>query len=257
MRQLSRRLSRHSDPRGALVDYLFNEGRVQYDSRLTRNAAETFSAGAGNCMSLVLMTAALAQSLDLSVQYQLVEAPPVWDRQGGLYLINGHVNLRLAQRPGERSLLASNSTVIDFLPGNQMRGYRITSLTEQQLMALYYNNIAAESMVEGDLDRAYALLRAAHHIEPQFPVVWNTLGVLYRRRGMVEEAEQVYRYAVTLPQIELDALHNLSILLASQNRLQEWQQIHGQLELKRIRNPYYYFDMGEQAYRGNCSPEWT
>ncbi|GAA5191681.1 tetratricopeptide repeat protein [Ferrimonas gelatinilytica] len=248
MNQLVQTLARSHNPQQALADYLFEEGRLEYDSRWTRNAAETFAAGAGNCMSLVLMTTALADALDLQVQYQLVEAPPVWDRQGGLYLINGHVNLRLTpRRKADRILLSSNATTIDFLPGNQLRGYDIRVLSTSELLARYYNNMAAEAMVAEERDRAYALLKMAHQQHPDYAAVWNTLGVLYRRHGMEREAEQVYRYAIQLPESELDALHNLAILLASQGRLQEWQAVHARLELKRIRNPYYYFDMGEQA----------
>ncbi len=248
MESLVQKLARSDDPQQALVAYLFSQGRLEYDGRQTLNAAETFAAGAGNCMSLVLMTASLAQALDLQVQYQLVEAPPVWDRQGGLYLINGHVNLRLSpRRQSDQFRVASMSSTIDFLPGNQLRGYDIRVLSQSELLARYYNNRAAEAMVAGEPDKAYGMLKQAHAQDPDYAALWNTLGVLYRRQGLEQEAEQVYRYAAELPEAELDALHNLAILLASQGRLLEWQAVHARLELKRIRNPYYYFDMGEQA----------
>ncbi|SHH93053.1 transglutaminase-like domain-containing protein [Ferrimonas marina] len=250
MEVLARKLAKSSNPKKALVDYLFDDGEVRYDNSRTRNASETFETGSGNCMSLVLMTASLARSLNIPYQYQLVEAPPVWDRQGGLYLLNGHVNLRLSNVVNlDEVRFSGDTSTIDFLPGSQMRGYQIRRLSESQLMARYYNNLAAEAMVDGDRDRAYQLLKMAYQIEPGYDQMWNTLGVLYRRHGLEAEAEAVYRHAMQLPKVELDAMHNLSVLLASQNRLIEWQAIHKELELRRIRNPYYYYDMGEQAYR--------
>ena len=46
----------------ALVDALYTSGelKLQYDTETTRNAAEAFAAGAGNCQSLVIVAAALA-----------------------------------------------------------------------------------------------------------------------------------------------------------------------------------------------------
>ncbi len=243
-------LKQQPDPKRALMALIREDGGIRYDNRLTHNAADTFARRAGNCMSLVVMTAALADALQMPVRFQLVNAPPVWDRQGGLYLINGHVNLRLSApyRPNEIRVNDGGVTV-DFLPGNQLRGYDVVTLSRQELVARYYNNLAAEAMVEGEQDKAYHLLKAALHQEASYGDAWNTLGVLYRKAGLEAKAEAVYRHAVTLPDSELDALHNLAILLASQDRLLEWQAIHARLELKRIRNPYYHFDMGEIAYQ--------
>ncbi|MBY5923005.1 tetratricopeptide repeat protein [Ferrimonas balearica] len=243
-------LSRAPDTRRALVALIREDGGIRYDNRQTQTAAETFAQRSGNCMSLVVMTTALADALQMPVRFQLVNAPPVWDRQGGLYLINGHVNVKLSApyRPDELRI-SDGGVTIDFLPGNQLRGYEVIPLSREELIARYYNNLAAEAMVDGDLDRAYYLLKAALEQVPGHGDVWNTLGVLYRKAGLEAKAEAVYRYAASQPDSQLDALHNLSILLASQDRLLEWQQVHAQLELKRIRNPYYHFDMGEIAYR--------
>src|SRR5207302_11148050 len=39
--------------------------KLEYDSVLTRNAAEAFDAKAGNCLSLVIMTAAFAKAMNI------------------------------------------------------------------------------------------------------------------------------------------------------------------------------------------------
>ncbi|QIZ75430.1 tetratricopeptide repeat protein [Ferrimonas lipolytica] len=233
-----------------LTRFLRSDGELAYSGRNTRTAAETFASRSGNCMSLVIMTATLARAADIGYRYQLVQSPPVWDRQGGLYLINGHVNIQLNDGNKSNVLnVAGRSTTIDFLPGSQIRGYQVKFISESQLLARYYNNLAADALVEADYSRAYALLKAAYATEPDYQQLWNTLGVLYRRSGQEQMAEQVYRYAIELPQVSNDALYNLALLLARQERLLEWQQVHARLELQRIRNPYYYFDMGENAYQ--------
>ncbi|MBY5993633.1 tetratricopeptide repeat protein [Ferrimonas balearica] len=243
-------LSRSPDPKAALLEMIREDGGIRYDNSLTQNAADTFASRTGNCMSLVVMTASLAKALEMPVRYQLVHTPPVWDRQGGLYLINGHVNLRVAAAYNASEVrVTDGGTVVDFLPGNQIRGFEVGRMSENQLIARYYNNLAAEALVSGDRDSAYFLLKAALTLEPQYGHAWNTLGVLYRQAGLEVEAEAVYRFAASMDSSELDALHNLAILLAAQDRLVEWQAVHAQLELKRIRNPYYHFDMGELAYQ--------
>src|SRR5688500_15692114 len=59
-----------------LVDALYREGqlKLQYDAEMTRNAAQAFEARSGNCLSLVLMTAALAKELGLSVHVRPVSS---------------------------------------------------------------------------------------------------------------------------------------------------------------------------------------
>ena len=61
-----------------LVDALYKKGdlKLDYDAALTRNAAQAFDARAGNCLSLVIMTAAFAKHLGMPVRYQSVLIEP-------------------------------------------------------------------------------------------------------------------------------------------------------------------------------------
>ena len=67
-------LLRQRGPQQGLVDALYSKGqlKLEYDSAMTRNAAQAFEARAGNCLSLVIMTAAFAKHLGLPVRYQSV-----------------------------------------------------------------------------------------------------------------------------------------------------------------------------------------
>jgi hypothetical protein len=88
------------DVRRLLFDALYRRDKLQleYDSAMTRNAAQTFEARAGNCLSLAIMTAALARELNLPVQFQQIEVDEVWSRAGNLYFASNHVNLALGAR---------------------------------------------------------------------------------------------------------------------------------------------------------------
>jgi hypothetical protein len=77
----------HLRKRGAergLVDALYkkSELKIEYDASLTRTASQTYAARAGNCLSLVIMTAAFARELGMQVRYQSVHADQNWLRKG-------------------------------------------------------------------------------------------------------------------------------------------------------------------------------
>jgi hypothetical protein len=102
------------DVRRLLFDALYRRDKLQleYDSAVTRNAAQTFEARAGNCLSLAIMTAALARELNLPVQFQQIEVDEVWSRAGNLYFASNHVNLAL----GRARPYYANSLTVDFIP---------------------------------------------------------------------------------------------------------------------------------------------
>jgi len=54
-----------------LFEALYSRGqlKLEYDSAKTRNAAQAFAARSGNCLSLVIMTAAFAKEMGLPVTY--------------------------------------------------------------------------------------------------------------------------------------------------------------------------------------------
>src|SRR5438045_2730471 len=66
------RLVRSGGRQQALVHALYDRGelKLDYDAATTRNASEAFAARSGNCLSLVIMTAALAKEMGLTVRYQ-------------------------------------------------------------------------------------------------------------------------------------------------------------------------------------------
>nr|WP_229380987.1 hypothetical protein [Shewanella psychropiezotolerans] len=237
-------------PHEWLANYIDAEnGGFEYRDYRTRTAAQTYGDRAGNCMSLVLLTAALADVVGVDVEFQDIEVPPVWDKQGNFYLINGHVNLRLIPRTrSDRIFVSKRAIQIDFLPERAVRAYNKIRVDKQTVLAMFYNNVAAESLVLGDYDRAYGLLKLGLQQQGDYVPALNTLAVLYRYKGLEQQAEILYKLALSISDHNMNALYNYAILLGSQDRLDEWAKIHKVLELDRIANPYYYYDMAQQAY---------
>src|SRR5882762_9481093 len=103
-----------------LIEALYskNQLRLEYDAAVTRTASQAFEARSGNCLSLVIMTAAFAKALGLSVEYQGAFVEPSWSRVGGMYFLSGHVNLTLGGKwLGARAAYATGGLLtVDFLP---------------------------------------------------------------------------------------------------------------------------------------------
>jgi Flp pilus assembly protein TadD len=231
-----------------LFDALYAKGqlRLDYDNSRTRNAAEAFEARSGNCMSLLIMTGAFAQSLGLKVHYQTVLTDEAWAKSDNLYFAIGHVNIRLGQpRPGwEGSWMT-----IDFLPGQNLARQQVRQIDEARVLAMFMNNRSAEALSRGDLDEAYAWVRAASRADPQFAAVYNTLGVVYLHHGALAEAEKALRAAHGLEPDNPHALGNLVQVLFRQGRDAEAQGLRAALERLQSTPPFALFEQGRQAMR--------
>ncbi|QIR15550.1 tetratricopeptide repeat protein [Shewanella aestuarii] len=225
------------------------QGGFEYRDHYTRNAQETALSRMGNCMSLVVLSAALADVFNIPVEFQDIDVEPVWDKRGGFYLVNGHVNLLFSPVAESNTYFVRGSKVlIDFLPERAIRGYSKKTVNKQTLTAMYYNNVAAEALVSQQLDLAYALVKKSIQLDPYYVSSINTLAVIYRRKGDDKKAEQAYRAALSVDSHDVTTLFNLALILGEQDRLEEWAEVHKILELARINNPFYYYDMAQHAY---------
>jgi Tfp pilus assembly protein PilF len=213
----------------ALADALYARGELQlsYDDGHTRNAAQAFAARAGNCLSLVLMTAALAHEMGLEVSFQSARLDEAVSRSGELMLYAGHVNLVLAppftywRRYGVRNSADPDVLQIDFLPPEAVRGLRSVPISEQRVLAMYMNNRAVESLQRAPAAVSYAWAREALRRDPGFWPAYNTLGVVYQRAGHLAPAAAVYRHALVQDPDNLPAMANLAQVLLALGRADE------------------------------------
>jgi hypothetical protein len=234
-----------------LIDALYNRGelKLEYDSAVTRNAAQAFDARTGNCLSLVIMTAALAKELGLPVRFQSVYVPQTWSRSGNLYFSSGHVNLSIGKRPVEaRGVFDfAEYVTIDFLAPREMRGVHTQMIDEHTIVAMYLNNRAAESLADGRVDDAYWWARAAVQHMPTFLTPYNTLGVIYSVHGDPQRAADVLGYVVSLEPGNLQAMANLVPVLERLGRTQEAREMALRLARIEPQPPFHYFNEGIAA----------
>lgn len=235
----------------ALFDALYakNQLKLDYDATTTRNAAEAFAARSGNCLSLVIMTAAFAKQLDLPVHYQSAYLEESWSRVDDTHFFIGHVNLTLGRRPIEQRFGTkdSDAMTIDFIPPMENRAIRTREIPERTIIAMYMNNKAAEALTRGQLDDAYGWSRAAIVHDPAFLSAYNTLGVVYQRHGNLPEALRTLQFAHEREPTNTHVMSNLASVLDASGRTSEAKALTATLEKLDPNPPFAFFYRGITA----------
>jgi len=223
--------------------------KLEYDSVLTRNAAEAFDAKAGNCLSLVIMTAAFAKAMNIEVRYNSALFGDQWSRDSNVYFLNGHVNVTLGRRAQDPKVLYDQAEMmtVDFLPGSDIRGLRSVTVGEDTILAMFMNNRAAEALVRGKLDDAYWLAREGIRQNPEYWAAYNTLGVIYLRHGNLQLAEPVFRRVLQSDPSNTRALANLALTLGKLGRDAEAAAFDRQLARLEGEAPFHHFNAGLAA----------
>jgi Flp pilus assembly protein TadD len=244
---------RRLGPQRGLTDALHTKAqlRLEYDAEFTRTAAEAFEARAGNCLSLVVMTAAMARHLSLPITFQALSGNESWSRSGDLSFVNGHVNITVAKRLVDRLVAYDAETRIQVTYGDLPlgRGQALHEVSEAAILAMFMNNRAAEHLVRGALDDAYAHAREAVVQDPGYAGAYNTLGVIYQRRGLATAAERAYSEALARDADHKSALQNLARALERQGRFAEAAPLAARLARLEREAPFTHFDRGVAAAR--------
>lgn len=242
-------LRRHGRLRG-LLEALGSRARLKldYDAASTRNAAEAFEARSGNCLALVVMTAAFAKELDLPVVYQSAYIDETWSRAGDLYLKSGHVNITLGRHifdaVGRRD---RDGATVDFLPPDRLQGLRTRRIDESTVVAMFMNNRAVEALVQGRVDDAYWWAREALQADPGHGASYNTLGVVYLRHGDLAHAERSFARLLQREPDNVQALANLAQVMDRSGRGGEAAELRRTLARLEPHAPFHFFQLGQAA----------
>lgn len=253
-----RRASQSDGKVEGLINSLYagNKLILEYESSKTRDAAEAFAARAGNCLSLAIMTAALAREMGLSVQYREVLSEELWTQERDFVVASGHVNLTLGRRDMDRKVIGGHNSelVIDFLPRQLLLGQRARIISEARITAMYHNNRAAELLVARDWRAAYWHARDAVVADPAYAAPYNALGVIYQRNGAMGAAESAFHHALQLEPDNPRALANLSALLQQAGRTAEADVVVAKLQRVQPEPPFHHFRLAKAALaRGEYS----
>lgn len=235
-----------------LLEHIFSQENIaiSYSSNANLTAREAYHSKEANCMSLTIMAYALAKAANLKVDFQQVDIPEYWIRNGQYNLLTGHVNLLIKPNthPNNTLILVNKNIEIDFDPYAVKQTFPKRVITKNTVLAMFYNNKGGQALIDEKYNIAYQYFKAATLVDNTFSSAWGNLAVLYRLTDNLDLAEHAYRYTIEINPDNLTALTNLALLLRRQHNNIEADHIEKRLLLKRIKNPYYHVVMADESY---------
>jgi tetratricopeptide (TPR) repeat protein len=237
-------------PQQGLFDALHARGlKLDYDSAVTRNAAQAFEARAGNCLSLVIMTAALAKELGLEVKYQRVVSEDMWSRSGETYFASAHVNVTLARKYRDPRVRFDEKQMltIDFMPptANAFPAH-LGSLGARGGRHVH-EQPRRRGARGGPAGRRVLVGARGDRAGPGYSSAYNTLGVVYKKHGNLREAEAVLASVLEREPRNVNAMQNLALVYNDQGREREADALTERLERLQPNPPFHDFDLGIAA----------
>jgi Flp pilus assembly protein TadD len=205
------------------------------------------------------MFAAMARHADLDAHFQEVDTPPDWSLRDDTLVLNLHVNVLVDMGRGQRKQKSIDSLIrrsisrsvriVDFNMGDFRTSYDRRRISDERLLAHYFNNVAVERMQEGDVAAALGHFRGAIENDPTFSPAWTNLGILYARSGHLAHAEAAHLLALKENPSDLVAMSNLASLYERQGHRAQATAYRARVVDHRNRNPYYRFHLAREAFR--------
>lgn len=251
--QESEFLSYFNDPANQLVDhhqrlanYLSNNNFLyEYE---TFTASEALAYNSGNCMSLAVVTTALAKLANIEIDYELIDSSPIYRLSGSV--ANRGVHIRsLIYKPQAEELASRTGIKIDYFPAES--GTFIGNVSDDEYIAMYYRNIAAQKLNEENYSDAYWYTLESMQYDPFSADAFNMMAVTYKRVGELAKAEEIYLYGIEKSEEKLTLMKNYYILLTSQGRSAEARVVNRRLSSMDDPSPIHWFNVARSSYETN------
>lgn len=226
-----------------LTDFIFGFAGLEYRLTPTRSAQETFRDREGNCLSFVNLFVGLAREYRLNPFYVEVEDYQRWNYSEGLVVSHGHIVAGMR--------VDGKLATFDFLP-YRAKSYRdFNPIDDLKAAAHYYNNLAAEALMQGDLDQARRLAEVAVGLAPWFDKAVNNLGVTLLRQGEARQALDLLVRALEDAPESVALLTNAARAHQQLGREDEANELLARLETLQDTNPFFFVYRGEVALAQN------
>ena len=232
-----------------VYEYLQDFGSDFKYGNFTSNAKSTLANSTGNCMSLAVLTTALAQTAEIDIKYQLVNRVPIFQEYGSVVFNAQHIRSIIYEPKQELNsgvVIWRSKAIIDYYPSNNSFVNGFVSKTE--FIAMYYRNLAAEALSRDENNRAYWLLKRSLDVEPENAEAINSLAVIHRRVGDYAKAEELYKYGIKNAFNKIVLLKNYQVLLLTQNRTADAAKVAKELENLEDLNPFNWLLAANEAF---------
>ncbi|MDT8450688.1 MAG: hypothetical protein RQ847_11015 [Wenzhouxiangellaceae bacterium] len=236
-------------PHRRVADYLETTLADAVLGDRTRTAAEALARRRGNCLSLALITTAVAEAAGVESDWRLTTRDPVYSSDGNVVYSANHVHTRLFdptyETPPGHITFVRPHMLIDYFTDSIPRSGK--TLKPHQIVALTYQNLAAEAFANDDLDRTFHLVLKGLEHDPDNPDLYNILGLLHKRKGAWGTAEGYYRHSLEVGGERLVTLRNLEHLLLAQDRDDDARTIARRIVALPDPDPFPLIELGDEA----------
>ena len=225
----------------------------------TYTASQAFEKQQGNCLSLAIMSSALAELANVKYKYRKVHSAPVYHELNNTQLISSHVNVTLFDEFSSQSqmrsimvqkmVLSPASVTIDYFRNASSISTEVVS--KDELIIMYWHNLAGDALLEGNLDLAFTYVKKANSLDPMHPETLNLLSVLYNRIGEKKRAIEVYEYAMANELYSLTIIDNYASLLHQSGKSTQANELWAVIQDVTDDNPYTWLHLGKDHLKEN------
>lgn len=171
---------------------------LKYNNDANFGPNDTFRNREGNCLSFTLLLTALAEQIDVKLEYNEVDYPGMWDFDSTTGIIfYRHINAKLDT--------LSHSQIFDLAIENYREGYPQRIISKRDAGALLLNNLGVEAMRSQNYASSLHYLMLGISTNPINSDLWVNLGVLMKKQSEFKLAETAF-----LKAIELDPKHGIA-----------------------------------------------
>ncbi len=196
-------------------------------------------------MSLAVVTTALANLANIQIEYELIDSSPIYRLSGSV--ANRGVHIRsLIYKPQDHESAAPSGIKIDYFQAES--GTFVGNVSNEEYIAMYYRNIAAQKLNEENYSDAYWYTLESMQYDPFSADAFNMMAVSYKRIGEIAKAEEIYLYGIEKSEDKLTLMKNYHILLTSQGRLDEANVVNRRLSNMDDPSPVHWFNVARNSY---------
>jgi tetratricopeptide (TPR) repeat protein len=213
----------------------------QYAQDVTVTAKEAYHARRGNCMSYTNLFLGIARHLDVPVfLIHINEATSFYEKQG-TFVVSSH--MAIGYDTGLRI------TLVDL--GGESDRLRVYERASDLVgLCLFYNNVAVEKMLSGDIAGAEKLLIYLTHLFPPLKETQNNLGVLKIREGRYDEALSIYSALAKSSPDYRPAFTNGLVAARGAGKKEVAEMFSRGATSLAEKDPFYLFNQGVASYQG-------
>jgi Flp pilus assembly protein TadD len=222
-----------------LADFLVQKSGLgmEYSADATFTVEQAYRTRKANCLTFTLLTVALARESGLQAYGQKLDAIVAWRVGGDLIYRFNHVNAGVT--------IGHSRLTVDVARDGLMARHPPSPISDQHLLALYYNNRAAELVAGGAPAEAAPYMAMALQLAPRYASAWANAGVMHLRQGDPRAAERDYLKALALDPENAGALVNLVTLYSSNGDEARRAFYARRLEKVQVKDPYFQFLQAE------------